>query len=413
MLAVALLFGLTPLAVGQHTLVVDPKTADNQIAGGYGSNSIPIDISSLNNNRGFAMAPNTSDFDGFGSGYPAQYLPASNFSYSGIDFMFPQYRETGNDNVLAQGQILTPPKGRYFSIHMLAAGDTAIATGEVIATYTDNTTTIGQVIVDPFWAWTYTYGGDIIFPYYLTNSTINYNTSMIFRTVNHLDPTKELTDIKLPNVTFGSSIGPGGGKQETRLHIFAVSLVPAVGTGLSLNIEYARSTNSWFEGTNKTQLFEVVVNNVGDEWLLANHSVQVSISAAGLKTIIPGVINRLRPGDRAIVEVGTINAPGTESGSAGQATAHVAGVGVQTSSTFSATFGIKPYEPTYESIYSHESPPWYSNGKFGIFVHWGIYSASRNISFRRFQADGCAQVPGWGNVGNKGELTSHSLVCES
>ncbi|KAK5114809.1 hypothetical protein LTR85_010122 [Meristemomyces frigidus] len=43
---------------------------------------------------------------------------------------------------------------------------------------------------------------------------------------------------------------------------------------------------------------------------------------------------------------------------------------------------MAPYEVTYESIYSHESPPWYNDAKFGIFIHWGVYS-----------------VPGWGNIG--------------
>lgn len=39
-----------------------------------------------------------------------------------------------------------------------------------------------------------------------------------------------------------------------------------------------------------------------------------------------------------------------------------------------------PYEANWQSLAKHPVPEWYKNGKFGIFIHWGIYS-----------------VPGFGN----------------
>ncbi len=33
-----------------------------------------------------------------------------------------------------------------------------------------------------------------------------------------------------------------------------------------------------------------------------------------------------------------------------------------------------PYKPTWESLSAYEPPTWYRNAKFGIFIHWGIYS---------------------------------------
>lgn len=276
--------------------------------------------------------------------------------------------------------MLKPPQGRYFSVHMLAAAETAIATGFVNATYSDNTTTSGPVLVDPFWDWPYPYGGDIIFPYYLSNASVDYNRSMIFQSINWLDSTKELVSLQLPNVTAGAANGPGGATEDTRLHIFALSLVPASSSGL--RVQYARSTQLWVEGTNKTQIIEVTINNDGPNWVMANNSVKVSVSAAGLKTVSPAVINRLRPGDQTIVQVGVINAEGVAEGTTGQATVNIAGHGFQTVYTFNATYGIVPYQPTFESVYSHESPNWYNDAKFGIFIHWGVYS-----------------VPGWGNTG--------------
>src|SRR5271169_5857581 len=32
------------------------------------------------------------------------------------------------------------------------------------------------------------------------------------------------------------------------------------------------------------------------------------------------------------------------------------------------------YQPTWESLDSRTIPEWYRNGKFGIFIHWGVYS---------------------------------------
>jgi len=32
------------------------------------------------------------------------------------------------------------------------------------------------------------------------------------------------------------------------------------------------------------------------------------------------------------------------------------------------------YEPTLESLDQHQLPAWWKDGKFGIFIHWGIYS---------------------------------------
>ena len=379
MLSTKLLLSVFPVALAQGGLVVNPKNADD---GTGGTASMPMDLSKLVNNRGFGISPNDANFDGYGSGYPAKYLPPSNFTYSGVNFIFPQYKDSGDDNVLAQGQSLTPPMGRYFSVHMLAAAETAIATGFVNVTYSDNTTASGPVLVDPFWDWPYPYGGDLVFPYYLTNSSIDYNRSMIFQTINWLDSSKSLASLQLPNVSAGASNGPGGASEDTRLHIFAVSLVPATGSGISLDVQYARSTNMWIEGTSKTQLVEVTVNNMGDEWVLANNSVRVTISASGLETMVPGVINRLRPGDQVIVQVGVENANGTAAGTTGPATVEISGKGVKTSYTFNATYGVPAYEATFESIYSHESPMWYNGGKFGIFIHWGVYS-----------------VPAWGNVG--------------
>jgi len=34
----------------------------------------------------------------------------------------------------------------------------------------------------------------------------------------------------------------------------------------------------------------------------------------------------------------------------------------------------QPFEPTWKSLDSRPIPPWFSEAKFGIFIHWGVYS---------------------------------------
>ena len=33
-----------------------------------------------------------------------------------------------------------------------------------------------------------------------------------------------------------------------------------------------------------------------------------------------------------------------------------------------------PYTDTWDSLCEHPTPVWYEKGKFGIFIHWGVYS---------------------------------------
>src|SRR5262249_34560589 len=33
-----------------------------------------------------------------------------------------------------------------------------------------------------------------------------------------------------------------------------------------------------------------------------------------------------------------------------------------------------PYRPDWESLQKYEVPEWYKDAKFGIFIHWGVYS---------------------------------------
>jgi alpha-L-fucosidase len=289
-------------------------------------------------------------------------------SYDGAQYSLAGYSDSGYDNFVAQGQNLSIAPGRYLSVRMLASAETGSVAGSVTASYTDGSTTARDVLVPPWWNWVYPSGGDIVMPFYYTNETTDYNRSNIFQTVSWLDSTKDLTSLHMPI-----------SKASNRLHIFAVTLWPAplsnLSTGPELEVQYARSTRKWMGSTAATQTFEVTVSNVGEQgWVLANDSVEVSIESDGVTTVKPGIIKRLRPGDQVTVQVGVENKDGVESGTIGNATARLKSDTVDVTHDFEATFGVGAYEPTYTSIYSHESPDWYNGAKFGIFIHWGVYS---------------------------------------
>src|SRR6185369_15765887 len=50
------------------------------------------------------------------------------------------------------------------------------------------------------------------------------------------------------------------------------------------------------------------------------------------------------------------------------------------------------YQPTWESLESRPVPAWFKEGKFGIFIHWGVYA-----------------VPGWCPKGNYAEWYQYGL----
>lgn len=54
------------------------------------------------------------------------------------------------------------------------------------------------------------------------------------------------------------------------------------------------------------------------------------------------------------------------------------------------------YQPDWKSLDKRPVPEWYKDAKFGIFIHWGVYS-----------------VPAWSPVGNYAEWYQHALVEKS
>lgn len=261
---------------------------------------------------------------------------------------------------MLQGQNVTVPASNYFSVNLLLAGDDSTATGDAVLHYSDNSSSIAEIRTNSFFTFLSIYKGEIVMPSYYTTNSTNYNTTHIFEWSAALDPSKELVSISFPDTSNSTS----------RVHVFSMSLLKQSG----LRVQLVRPTQKTM--SSGVQIIEIVVNNAGPEWL-SGTGIDVSIEAPGVKTVTPGRIKRLRPGDQKKVNVGV-------TGQAYNLTAKVVFSGAygDASASFeNVTFGLEKWTSDATSLTKHESPEWYDNAKFGIFIHWGVYA-----------------VPGWGNV---------------
>lgn len=60
------------------------------------------------------------------------------------------------------------------------------------------------------------------------------------------------------------------------------------------------------------------------------------------------------------------------------------------------SYSQKKYEPNWKSIDSRQTPSWFEDAKFGIFIHWGLYS-----------------VPAWSPKGTYSEWYQYWLQSKS
>lgn len=105
----------------------------------------------------------------------------------------------------------------------------------------------------------------------------------------------------------------------------------------------------------------------------------------------PATITKLGPGERTQVEIGIASSvtPGTIQ--AGRIAASFAN-GCSASRSVNLRLGVPDYTADEKSLRTHEAPDWFDNAKFGIFIHWGVYS-----------------VPAFGKVGDYAEWYWHSI----
>ena len=335
--------------------------------------SIPLDLTRYFDNQAFGTYPGESSFDALNQSYPASPphpLPNETYTSSlGITYIAPGYRgPSAPDNAICAGQTITLPRPlSAFSVSFLHSSDLRKKTvlGNISFTYTDGTTSTAELRSEPWWAFLAINRGEIVYPRFFTGNGTNGNTSHVYELEAGTSPGKMLRSITLPdraNVT------------EGRIHVFAVSVWEG-GERRGVHVQSVRPTQKWVDvDGERAQAVEVLVNNAGSTCVHGD-GLSVSVRGGGVETVQPGHIKRLCPGDQKTVTVAV-----TGSGAC-DVDVDIEYQSIRTTRTLSnVDFGLTAWTSAEPNLARHQSPQWFSDAKFGIFIHWGPYS-----------------VPAWGN----------------
>lgn len=358
------------------------------------AHSVQIDLTPYFNNKAFGTYPNETTFENtLNRSYPPLNHLTQDGIYTskstGVQYDFPSYTGPRQpDNLICSGQtipVALPSNGngttgpgsnsssKAFSLSMLVANDArdAIASHSLTYLYADGTEAEAELRALPFFSWLTLMNGELISPFTWIPKGKDWNTSQIFEFTSYLDPTKTLEAVRLPIADNAT---------EGRVHVFSMSLVvggeaAAAGVGAAVEVQSVRPTQKWTEAGN--QVVEITLNNVGSK-CVSGSGLTVSLEGLGVTTAEAGSVKRLCPGDQKRVNVGV-------SGSANSTTVTVtlsgAGSSNQKASFPGVDIGFESFTADLDSLAKHESPEWFDNAKYGIFIHWGPYA-----------------VPGYGGV---------------
>ncbi|KAF8557824.1 glycoside hydrolase [Imleria badia] len=300
--------------------------------------------------------------------------------HNGVTYDLPTAWSAGDDNVIANGQIVELPNATYVhELHLLYAGDGVdLQFNDTFnLNYADNSSQkrIGGGTLN----W-----GDIRTPNHFDNygASTNWNSSQIFQLSVSIPSRVPLKSITLPQSV----------NTPDRLYIFAISITPSavpstVPTGPELSIRSVQFSACWEDVIGqRVQAVAITLANLLPGSLasspntLIHFKYEVEVTGEGVTTVTPGMVYRLVVADQARFDVLVLNNKGS-----GIATITIKDSNGNVVATSSGWL-ITPLRQTWtadESVLStHEPPTWWNQAKYGILnqlltrtsVHWGIYS---------------------------------------
>jgi alpha-L-fucosidase len=336
---------------------------------------VTVSLGGLRDNNGIGVAPGDANIDGSGYGFPASELPTGLTTVDGVPYELPGTQAAGQvDNVVALGQTVDIPDGSYIGAHTLLTSTYGTASGTATVHYADGTTS-SATLSAPDW---YSGGASSLgAPYRYSPSGVDQHSVHIYPTLLWMDPTRTATSVTLPTTRTPAP-------NVSSLHVFALTLQPAV-PGAAVQMTKAASTTLHLGSGQHAdaQVVEVSLLNIGTEWVTPGNRITVSVDAPGVRTVAPAMATYLAPGEEARLKVG-ITSPTLPPGTPVDATVRAVSAhgDVSTSRDVTLSAGIAPYDETDATLSQHKSPIWFDDAKFGIFIHWGVYS-----------------VPAWAPVG--------------
>ncbi|KIO02569.1 glycoside hydrolase family 29 protein [Pisolithus tinctorius Marx 270] len=348
--------------------------------------SLQLPLKDLYNNQAASVDGTTGDFDGHGGTYPAQHLPTGPWHYNGITYDLPTNWGLGLDNVVSSGQVITLNEPTYIhEFHIVYAGEQPLwgLSEKFELQYEDGSIKHLQFGGKNWWKWPFLDWGDIRTPFHFTDhgASKNMNTTHMYQLSLPVPSKAPLRSITLPDTS----------RHINKLHIFALTLTPCThtseATGPAISIRNARFTTLWEDvDGERSQVVEITIANIlpakfaTSRYTSIPSRYSIEVVGHGLKTVTPGHIYRLVPGDQARVDVLVLNRNGS-----GKATVRIRdshGNVVGTSGDWPITPLREHWTPEESVLATHETPTWWNKAKYGIFIHWGPYS-----------------VPGWGSPG--------------
>ncbi|KAF7323777.1 Glycoside hydrolase [Mycena kentingensis (nom. inval.)] len=311
-----------------------------------------------------------ADFDGNGGAFDGTLLPTGTFEYDGLPFALPSSWSGTHDNVLADSQVLRLEKPTFaHELHFLYSGDGN--NGPVISTFTlqfaDGSTSKVNVEAKNWYNF-FLFRGAIITPYHFERSGTNFNSTNLYQWSTAVPSESPLESIVFPPRT-----------NSTRMHVFALSLSQSVTSSRpALSVRRARFSQRWeLLADKRAQVVEVTLANLlpasslsSSTALNAAHTLE--IVGAGIKTVKHGIVNRLVPADQARIDVLITGA--RQNGTAVVQIRDSNGKVVGISPEFKTSALVDEYTPDQASLAVHETPTWFNSAKYGIFIHWGVYS---------------------------------------
>ncbi|MFI0449860.1 glycosyl hydrolase family 95 catalytic domain-containing protein [Actinomadura sp. 6N118] len=178
--------------------------------------AVPVELAGHFDNDGITSEffMGDGDFDGTGATYPAAALPQTGrVTADGVEFLFVNGIEGSANNVTAAGQTIPVPAGRYARLHVLGASDNGNTDTTVTAVYADGSSAAVPLRLTD-WKSNPAYGESaaVRAPQFHTRTGAKDIAVTIFHQKADLDPARELTALRLPNLT------------RPRPHLFSLTL---------------------------------------------------------------------------------------------------------------------------------------------------------------------------------------------
>ncbi|GAA5814224.1 hypothetical protein MFLAVUS_007718 [Mucor flavus] len=321
------------------------------------SNDSFINLRNHLNNKG-TSGPR-SNFDGTGS-----YFMCDNnkedITVGTINYQLTATSQTKFDNVVSLGQIIPLPAHHVGGMYLLGAVNHGPLTADLVIVYADGSQTVTTLNI-PDWQVKHT---DQITRLDIHSCPLNTGYhGHLFSVPLLVNPALPLSHLLLPYTNPIGSFLPS-------LHIFSIATLPPVA---DLKVVAAKGTREWVSESKPYQIITVIVQNTSPAWI---SDAYVSVTASLLKTKYRGHIKRLAPGHHVTVQVAvsTIQKK-RESRRVSVVVEDAEGTSMCEPTVMEQVeIGLEDYKDTPESLGKHTVPSWFQSARFGIFIHWGVYS---------------------------------------